>query len=31
VDAASLDHDALASLIADGLAVIDDEAIARLP
>jgi A/G-specific adenine glycosylase len=31
VDAASLDRDALASLVADGLAVIDDEAIARLP
>jgi A/G-specific adenine glycosylase len=31
VDAASLDRDALASLVADGLAVVDDEAIARLP
>jgi A/G-specific adenine glycosylase len=31
VDARSLDHDALASLVADGLAVVDDEAIARLP
>jgi A/G-specific adenine glycosylase len=31
VDAHSLDADALASLIDDGLAVIDDEAVARLP
>jgi A/G-specific adenine glycosylase len=31
VDARSLDHDALASLVADGLAVVDDEASARLP
>jgi A/G-specific adenine glycosylase len=31
VDAAALDPEALASLVDDGLAVIDDEAIARLP
>lgn len=31
VDARSLDPDALASLVDDGLAVIDDEATARLP
>ena len=31
VDAGALDPDALASLVDDGLAVVDDEAIARLP
>jgi A/G-specific adenine glycosylase len=31
VDAGALDPDALASLVGDGLAVVDDEAIARLP
>ena len=31
VDARSLDADALTSLVDDGLAVVDDEAIARLP
>ena len=31
VDARSLDGDALASLVDDGLAVVDDEAVARLP
>jgi hypothetical protein len=31
VDARSVDHDALTSLVDDGLAVVDDEAIARLP
>jgi len=31
VDARSLDADALTSLVDDGLAVVDDEAVARLP
>ena len=31
VEARSLDADALTSLVDDGLAVVDDEAIARLP
>jgi A/G-specific adenine glycosylase len=31
VDARTLDGDALASLVDDGLAVVDDEAVARLP
>jgi len=31
VDALSLDTDVLTSLVDDGLAVVDDEAIARLP
>jgi A/G-specific adenine glycosylase len=31
VDAKSLDGDALASLVDDGLAVVDDQAVARLP
>jgi len=31
VDVRSLDPDAFASLVADGLAVVDDEAVARLP
>ncbi len=31
VDAESLDHEALVSLVDDGLAVVDDEAVARLP
>jgi hypothetical protein len=31
VDARSLDGDALASLVEDGLAVVDDESFARLP
>jgi len=31
VDARSLDADALASLVDDGLAVVEGEAIARLP
>jgi len=31
VDAGSLDADALTSLVDDGLAVVDAEAVARLP
>ena len=31
VDALSLDVDVLTSLVDDGLAVVDDEAVARLP